>query len=48
MDNVPSYVAEAVARQIRYQLLGDELRRYEEQHGAFTEEEPAAVHAHTN
>ncbi|MFC1417963.1 hypothetical protein [Streptacidiphilus cavernicola] len=44
-DNVSGYVAEAVARQIRHQLLGEELRRYEEQHGAFTEEELAAAHA---
>jgi post-segregation antitoxin (ccd killing protein) len=44
-DNVSGYVAEAVARQIRHQLLGEELRRYEEQHGAFTEEELAAAQA---
>lgn len=44
-DNVSGYVAEAVARQIRHQLLGEELRRYEEEHGAFTEEELAAAHA---
>ncbi|MEW2620224.1 type II toxin-antitoxin system CcdA family antitoxin [Streptomyces sp. NPDC048106] len=42
-DNVSGYVAEAVARQIRHQLLGEELRRYEEEHGAFTDEELAAV-----
>ncbi|MBB0228442.1 hypothetical protein [Streptomyces calidiresistens] len=40
-DNVSGYVAEAVARQIRHQLLGDDLRRYQEQHGVFTEEELA-------
>jgi len=44
-DNVSGYVAEAVARQIRHQLLGEELRRYEEEHDAFTEEELAAAHA---
>ncbi|MCX4686652.1 type II toxin-antitoxin system CcdA family antitoxin [Kitasatospora purpeofusca] len=44
-DNVSGYVAEAVARQIRHQLLGEELRRYEEEHGAFTEEELTAAHA---
>ena len=44
-DNVSGYVAEAVARQIRHQLLGEELRRYEEQHGVFTEEELAAAQA---
>ncbi|MFI6447253.1 hypothetical protein [Kitasatospora sp. NPDC050543] len=44
-DNVSGYVAEAVARQIRHQLLGEELRRYEEEHGGFAEEELAAAHA---
>lgn len=44
-DNVSGYVAEAVARQIRHQLLGEELRRYEDEHGAFTEEELAAAQA---
>jgi hypothetical protein len=38
-DNVSSYVAEAVARQIRHELLGADLRRYQEEHGAFTDEE---------
>lgn len=38
-DNVSGYVAEAVARQIRHQLLGDDLRRHEEEHGPFTDEE---------
>jgi post-segregation antitoxin (ccd killing protein) len=38
-DNVSGYVAEAVARQIRHQLLGDDLRRHQEEYGAFTEEE---------
>ncbi len=40
-DNVSGYVAEAVARQIRHQLLGDDLRRHEEEHGAFSDEELA-------
>jgi post-segregation antitoxin (ccd killing protein) len=40
-DNVSGYVAEAVARQIRRQLLGDDLRRHQEEHGAFTDEELA-------
>ncbi|AJC57516.1 MULTISPECIES: hypothetical protein [Streptomyces] len=40
-DNVSGYVAEAVARQIRHQLLGEDLGRYEEEHGSFTEEELA-------
>ncbi|MEV4559847.1 type II toxin-antitoxin system CcdA family antitoxin [Kitasatospora sp. NPDC049285] len=44
-DNISGYVAEAVARQIRHQLVAEELRQYEEQHGAFTDEELAAAHA---
>jgi hypothetical protein len=40
-DNVSAYVAEAVARQIRHKLLGDDLDRYEQEHGAFTEDELA-------
>lgn len=40
-DNVSGYVAEAVARQIRHQLLGDDLRRHEEAHGGFSDEELA-------
>ena len=38
-DNVSGYVAEAVARQLRHQLLGADLQREQEEHGAFTEEE---------
>jgi hypothetical protein len=38
-DNVSGYVAEAVARQIRHQLLGADLRAHAEEHGAFSEEE---------
>ncbi|AUG79664.1 hypothetical protein CFP65_4948 [Kitasatospora sp. MMS16-BH015] len=44
-DNVSAYVAEAVARQIRHQLLADDLRRYQDEEGAFTEEELAAAQA---
>lgn len=44
-DNVSGYVAEAVARQIRHQLLGDDLRRHEEQHGPFSDEELAKARA---
>lgn len=44
-DNVSGYVAAAVARQIRHQLLGEELRRYEGERGAFTEEEQTAAQA---
>ncbi|MEU0176239.1 hypothetical protein ABZ178_23235 [Streptomyces massasporeus] len=40
-DNVSGYVAEAVARQLRHQLLGTDLMRHQEEHGAFTEEELA-------
>jgi post-segregation antitoxin (ccd killing protein) len=40
-DNISGYVAEAVARQLRHQLLGADLLRYQEEHGAFTEEELA-------
>ncbi|WP_145825595.1 hypothetical protein [Streptomyces sp. T12] len=39
-DNVSGYVAEAVARQLRHQLLGADLL-HQEEHGAFTEEELA-------
>lgn len=44
-DNVSGYVAEAVSRQIRHQLLGEDLRRHQEEHGAFTEEELAEARA---
>lgn len=44
-DNVSGYVAEAVARQLRHELLGEDLRRYQEEHGAFTEEEMAEARA---
>jgi hypothetical protein len=44
-DNVSGYVAEAVARQIRHQLLGADLRDYEAEHGAFTDEELAEARA---
>ncbi|WP_322759272.1 hypothetical protein [Frankia sp. Cr2] len=40
-DNVSGYVAAAVARQIRHRLLVDELQRYQEESGAFTQEELA-------
>jgi post-segregation antitoxin (ccd killing protein) len=38
-DNVSGYVAEAVARRIRHQLLGADLRSHVDEHGAFSEEE---------
>lgn len=44
-DNVSGYVAEAVARQIRHQLLGEDLRRHEEEHGPFSDEELAEARA---
>ncbi|MFD9333742.1 hypothetical protein ACFWBF_04900 [Streptomyces sp. NPDC060028] len=44
-DNISGYVAEAVARHIRRHLLGEDLRRYQEEHGAFTDEEMAAARA---
>ncbi|WP_322751891.1 MULTISPECIES: hypothetical protein [unclassified Frankia] len=44
-DNVSGYVAAAVARQIRHQLLVDELQRYQEESGAFTQEELAEARA---
>lgn len=44
-DNVSGYVAEAVARQIRHHLIKEDLQRYEDEHGAFTEEELAEAHA---
>jgi post-segregation antitoxin (ccd killing protein) len=40
-DNVSGYVAEAVARQLRHQLLGADLLSHQEEHEAFTEEELA-------
>ncbi|WP_432076474.1 hypothetical protein [Streptomyces wuyuanensis] len=44
-DNVSAYVAEAVARQMRHQLRREEFERYQEEHGAFTEEELAEARA---
>lgn len=44
-DNVSGYVAEAVARQIRHQLLGADLQSYEDEHGSFSEEELAEARA---
>jgi post-segregation antitoxin (ccd killing protein) len=44
-DNVSGYVAEAVARQLRHQLLGADLRHHQEEHGEFTEEELAQARA---
>ncbi len=44
-DNVSGYVAAAVARQLRHRLLVDELQRYQEESGAFTQEELAEARA---
>ncbi|MEV7807422.1 type II toxin-antitoxin system CcdA family antitoxin [Microbispora sp. NPDC088329] len=44
-DNVSGYVAEAVARQLRHQLLGADLLRHQEEHGKFTDEELAEARA---
>ncbi|OKJ99537.1 hypothetical protein AMK26_26250 [Streptomyces sp. CB03234] len=44
-DNVSGFVAEAVAERIRHDLLGEELRLYQEEYGAFTEEELAEARA---
>ncbi|GAA1356101.1 hypothetical protein [Streptomyces beijiangensis] len=40
-DNVSGYVAEAVARQIRHQLLGADLRSHTDEYGAFSSAELA-------
>jgi post-segregation antitoxin (ccd killing protein) len=44
-DNLSGYAAEALARKIRNELLGQELARYQEEHGAFTKEERAEADA---
>ncbi|MFC6682482.1 hypothetical protein ACFQE7_42235 [Nonomuraea ferruginea] len=40
-DNVSGFVAEAVARQLRHQLLDDDPRPYQEEHGEFVSASPA-------
>ena len=37
--DISGYVTEVVSRKIRHRLLAEDLRRYEEDHGEFTEEE---------
>lgn len=44
-DNLSGYAAEALARKIRNDLLAEELRRFEREHGAFTDEERARADA---
>ncbi|MEE1753527.1 type II toxin-antitoxin system CcdA family antitoxin [Streptomyces sp. SP18CS02] len=44
-DNISGYIAEAVARQGRHRLLGDDLRHHVEEHGRFSDEELTEAHA---
>ncbi|WP_028812455.1 hypothetical protein [Streptomyces flavidovirens] len=44
-DNVSGYVADAVARRLRGELIDQELERHQEEHGEFTEEELAKARA---
>ncbi|MFD7895720.1 hypothetical protein [Streptomyces sp. NPDC059743] len=44
-DDLSGYAAEALARKIRNELLGEEMRRYEEEHGAFSDVERAEADA---
>ena len=44
-DNLSGFAAEALAAKVRNALLAEDLRRYEEEHGAFTEEEMAEAFA---
>lgn len=44
-DNLSGYAAEALAAKIRNELLAEETRRYEKEHGAFTEKERAEADA---
>ncbi|MGW9023605.1 type II toxin-antitoxin system CcdA family antitoxin [Streptomyces sp. NPDC055722] len=47
-DNISGFAAEALAAKIRRELLAEDLRRYEKEHGAFTEEEMAEAYARLN
>ncbi|MFI6402697.1 type II toxin-antitoxin system CcdA family antitoxin [Streptomyces sp. NPDC050548] len=47
-DNISGFAAEALASRVRRELLAEDLRRYEEEHGAFTEEEMAEAFARLN
>jgi len=38
-DNVSGFVADAVADRLRRELIRDDLRAYQAEHGAFTEDE---------
>lgn len=44
-DNVSGYVSSAVERYLRGVLLDEHIRQYEEEFGAFTEEEMAEAEA---
>lgn len=44
-DNLSGYASDALARKIRHDLLGEELRQYEKEHGAFTDQEKAEAYA---
>ncbi|MEU6060478.1 hypothetical protein [Streptomyces sp. NPDC047097] len=44
-DHLSEWVAEAVETRLRHERLREDFRRYQEEHGAFTEEELAAVRA---
>ncbi|MBY8866409.1 MULTISPECIES: type II toxin-antitoxin system CcdA family antitoxin [Streptomyces] len=44
-DNISGFATEALASRIRRELLAEDLRRHQEEHGAFTEEELAEAFA---
>ncbi|MBF6289369.1 hypothetical protein [Nocardia cyriacigeorgica] len=44
-ENLSGYVAAAVARQLRHELLAEDLRAYQEEHGDFSAEELARARA---
>ncbi|MGW0551695.1 hypothetical protein [Streptomyces altiplanensis] len=44
-DNLSGYVAEAVARRLRGELIDQELERHQREYGEFTEEERAHARA---
>lgn len=44
-DNISGFVAEAVARRLRHQLLGEDLLRHQEEHEEFSQEELAEAHS---
>ncbi|MFB4423413.1 hypothetical protein C5F59_020295 [Streptomyces sp. QL37] len=44
-DNVSGYVADAVTRRMWHQLMGEDLRRHEEERGHFSDGELAEARA---